>query len=742
MSLSSYTLENIAALDPLGLALDRHLCTPPSPQLGIRVGIAGKVTTALVVAVGAVARARKREKGLLALTVVKPHIEDRDLVLKFFFHARGAELQRIPLGLFRSLLHQVLNEVPDALQDLVARYRQRCDDVGEKGGKLQWELHELQHFFELSLRKVLKSRHIWLFVDALDECGAKSAVDLIQVFESLLQRLEATGGLFRICFTCRHYPIPDLNLDLDYRFEICLELENEKDISTYVRAQLAKFNVRLSSKISDLITTRASGVFLWAHLVVKRVLELEQRKAPFKEMEEAVYAIPGDLDKLYMNLVRGMDDRPASLTLIQWICFATRPLSLNELRCALAVDIDFPHKSLQDYQIEADYEPDDMMERIKTLSCGLAEAIPSSNTHVVQFIHQSVKDFFVEKGLSALGESNKWIVQSIHQSVKDVFVGRGLDGSPSIRISTALIGLVAAFLYLSYSARGSQSFLSGHALPFPIVLAILASRLHGVSVKNAKTNFTVEIAHYRLSRACIRYLAMEKIAHSTTSNAQRLEAAFPLLRYATTSWIAHVKQSETKISQENLLDDFEWPSEHVVETWVLIYRKLERYSSDCPPERISLLHIVSRYQLMGLLRIILRRAHQSATDINPKNRQRRTPLLYAAERGHEAVVQELLLKKADVNVRDISGATALHWAATRGHEEVISLLLKNAANIEATDQAEGTPLAWAIESGQDRSVRMLLEKSARVNCWYKLVSHLKCEDGKYSTCAEPAELDG
>jgi len=94
----------------------------------------------------------------------------------------------------------------------------------------------------------------------------------------------------------------------------------------------------------------------------------------------------------------------ASLRLIQWICFATRPLSLDELRWAMVVGADCPHRSLQQCQNTADYAGDsDMMERrVKTVSRGLAEIVPSSNTRVVQFIHQSVKDFFVEKGLSAL----------------------------------------------------------------------------------------------------------------------------------------------------------------------------------------------------------------------------------------------------------------------------------------------------------------------------------------------------
>lgn len=49
-----------------------------------------------------------------------------------------------------------------------------------------------------------------------------------------------------------------------------------------------------------------------------------------------------------------------------------------------------------------------MMERrVKTLSRGLAEAVRSGSTTVVQFIHQSVKDFFVKKGLSTLHRSLK-----------------------------------------------------------------------------------------------------------------------------------------------------------------------------------------------------------------------------------------------------------------------------------------------------------------------------------------------
>lgn len=46
-----------------------------------------------------------------------------------------------------------------------------------------------------------------------------------------------------------------------------------------------------------------------------------------------------------------------------------------------------------------------MKRRVQTLSRGLAEV--TLDTKVVQFIHQSVKDFFIQKGLSALDKTAK-----------------------------------------------------------------------------------------------------------------------------------------------------------------------------------------------------------------------------------------------------------------------------------------------------------------------------------------------
>lgn len=134
---------------------------------------------------------------------------DSDLALSFFFHCRGDELQKKPLGLLRSLTHPILSQVRIPLSNLLGYFKRKRHQIGEPGHKWQWHEREVQYYFESSLPKVLEASTdpVWLFVDALDECGKENALKPFRWFKTLHRTLPNTDLQCRICVTCRHSPI-------------------------------------------------------------------------------------------------------------------------------------------------------------------------------------------------------------------------------------------------------------------------------------------------------------------------------------------------------------------------------------------------------------------------------------------------------------------------------------------------------------------------------------------------------
>ena len=554
-------------------------------------------------------------------------VEDSALVLSFFFHGSGDGLQRTPLGLFRSLLHQILGKTPDALQDLVAMFETKRTKNGKPGEGWHWHEAELRRFFESSLPNVLQTRPVWLFVDALDECGEENAVNLVETFNELLQNLPSDStelNQFRICFSCRHYPI--LHLDKG-TLEICTEKENREDISTFVDSQLTSFHERISSTVPALITERAAGVFMWARLVVKQVLTLDRQGFGLKRIEAAIHSIPPDLDAFYQQLIRSMDR--TSIKLVQWICFAIRPLSVDELPWAMAIDADCPHRSLRTCQETEDYVSDrERIERqVLTLSRGLAEV---SQTQVVQFIHQSVKDFFVEKGLLALDDS----------------------------------------------VPPTEAAGRAHFQFSKICIRYLAMEEVSQATSYEGENFSF-----------LRYATKSWVAHTKQWDARGIPQADQEDILALLDWPSNARiESWVRIYERVDRYSDDCPPHgtrlvHVVSRYGmagLLTATLQK--AGCVIGDIDAKDGSGRTPLLwaaenGYETVVRLLLDTGKVDIDAKNKDGQTPLLWAAKNGHGTVVRLLLdTGKVDIDAKDDSGRTLLSWAAEKGYEAVVNLL--------------------------------------------------------------------
>eukprot|EP00752_Nemacystus_decipiens_P004093 g3746.t1 len=87
----------------------------------------------------------------------------------------------------------------------------------------------------------------------------------------------------------------------------------------------------------------------------------------------------------------------------------------------------------------------------------------------------------------------------------------------------------------------------------------------------------------------------------------------------------------------------------------------------------------------------LRRYAEAGGDLEKRDSYQATPLLLAAEKGHEACVAYLLDAGADITATDEHDYTALHLASYYGRVGVVALLLSRGANTSAVDDRGRVP---------------------------------------------------
>ncbi|KAL9260330.1 Potassium channel AKT1-like protein [Drosera capensis] len=87
-------------------------------------------------------------------------------------------------------------------------------------------------------------------------------------------------------------------------------------------------------------------------------------------------------------------------------------------------------------------------------------------------------------------------------------------------------------------------------------------------------------------------------------------------------------------------------------------------------------------------------------------------LCFAASRGDEPLLQQLLKKGADPNELDSNGRTALHVAAARGKDTCVGILLEYGADPNVKDTEGSVPLWDAIVGRHKSAIELLMSNGA------------------------------
>lgn len=256
--------------------------------------------------------------------------EEGALTISHFFYASGTELEKGLEGLFRSLIFQ-LSVYDDESR---SSFHERCCKLfsvegKKKGGRIDWFRNDLQTVLKNLVLECSARRIVRIFVDAVDECKDQEREELIKYFHDLKGSSRGRLGRPAIFFTCRDYPIGQIEAE----FTIQLDHVNQDDIQTYIERELRlpDESETTRSELKDLLHKKAAGLFLWVVLIIPRIHDLSSQGRSMKEIHLQVSTTLQELDGLYDSLLKTIDgkDTLEAGYLFQWVCFAIRPLSVT-----------------------------------------------------------------------------------------------------------------------------------------------------------------------------------------------------------------------------------------------------------------------------------------------------------------------------------------------------------------------------------------------------------------------------
>lgn len=337
------------------------------------------------------------------------------IVAKFFFWYAGQPLQKSHEGVLRSLLFQIFVQRPDMIPVIFPRL---CGSILRRHNSANRELYRfsLSELTEAFTRLTLTFPDIAFFimVDGVDEFSGDH-----YDFSSFLVQT-ANGTTMKMIVSSR--PIPMCYQIFSAFPSLKLQDLTVGDIKAYIEDEL--LHVDLFVEMNDLeegfanevetsLVEKASGVFLWIVLVVKKLLiglgNYEDRHELMARIEE----LPSDLEHLYDHMFGNLSSeyQREGSKLLQLVIFAKeiQQCSLPALQLFVAnrdgIKVDLSNEALY-------YPLDQEQLRIKRIegklrgrSCGLLEIESKGPDGLlpepkVEFLHRTVYDYLCNEDVS------------------------------------------------------------------------------------------------------------------------------------------------------------------------------------------------------------------------------------------------------------------------------------------------------------------------------------------------------
>ncbi|OAA55172.1 Ankyrin repeat-containing domain protein [Cordyceps fumosorosea ARSEF 2679] len=436
----------------------------------------------------------------------------RDEQASFFFVERGKSESLEAETMIRSLIRQFID--PKAMPEYV--YNELC--------RLDRAIFiKLDTWIDLLREIVQQPTTFYIIIDGLDEC---ETVERREILHALSLFATAASNL-RVFLSSRDSVHLDLgggslNMQRISMAGDCLTA----DIRSYVeqsiqerlqREELAFGDTELLAEVNDALTLHADGMFLWVTFLIDEICAANCDD----EVRQSLRRLPKNLEETFARALWRILSRSRHPELVQkafqWVAVARRPLTLDELREAISIEIG--QKSWRRERIPQN------INRIVVWSENLLH-LTEEEPIQVQFAHASIRDFIT-------GEATSPQLSKFHANVAeaDHFAGE------------------ICVTYLSFSdftksiARRQRPI---HVKPADITAAVLSQEPKMAHVSGLVTKLAFggdkPMADADLTNVVARCIKTED------RKMEELKSSHPFLKYAAKYWFPHTTRFHEKKS--------------------------------------------------------------------------------------------------------------------------------------------------------------------------------------------------
>ncbi|KUM58892.1 hypothetical protein ACN42_g8256 [Penicillium freii] len=662
------------------------------------------------------------------------------IVLSFFFYSSGTELQSSALGFFRSLLLQLLDQDEYSRPEFMKICRKYCKPREKL--QLKWQQVELEAHFQKLVIDCSTRRKILIFVDALDECNDKDRDRLISFIHGLRGQIKSRLNRPGICVTCRPYPDGQIKAD----FQVRLEEENQDDIESFVEHELRLSDESVTDieELKRTLLSKADGLFLWLVLIIQQIHHMSGKGLSLRRIKSELLECPQELDKLYEGLLGNIQDDELleACTLFQWVCFAIRPLSLDELRIAMTVHLSGSKGSLREYEDGDNPQliPSEakMRKRMIHLSRGLVDmgsAKLGDGKAIVGFHHDTIRNFMLSKGLSYLNER-------LHEP-------RSLTQIASVQLANTCLQYLSTeeiclacqekeilsrerFQFLGYAATSwvSHAVIAerenlGEEISWPTetILDVWINACKSLENSSSKTategtSLMHIAAEFGLQKLAKRIMCTKEQNVSTISTHGKLRMSDTSKSAARDSTMKTARKSgQVKVNtMPARTRNLQLNTREGAGSW----RKSDENSKKARERSVGSHTVkVGRGGGREIVKMGLKTVGGNGSGflVNSQNKRGDSPLHLAAAHGSLEMVILLCQWGSRTTKSNCDGCTPLYRASQNGHLEVVKFLYEHGADTDIHTAAEGgwTPLCAASDSGRLEIVKFLYDHRANVH---------------------------